>query len=285
MKDLSQTAVEYYLASALHSMVVKALEDADSAVRTAALESLKYMCAESQTWKLLVDVPPESINTLVSSFVPPSTAVGPTGETAGFLKKVVHLLYDEDPYVQRSSIALLTSWTTSTHTQKALLFLIWNPISGLVEGINHALHRSDWDAQVQSIQLLRSICLTLGMLSFLAIKGHALVLDMIKNCEERVSQKEACSTLLTLQKLMHNQSANGSLLSLLSPPLSPFQGKIGHLEYFNSELETFFSQVDTLELDSMLQGLSDEHLYDEDEEEDLVLRYQDIKTNDDLDCD
>jgi hypothetical protein len=75
-----------------------------------------------------------------------------------------------------------------------------------------------------------------------------------------------------------------SLLSLLSPPLS-FKGQISSLEYFNKELQTFHSQVNALELDSMLQGLSDEHLYDEDEEEDLVLRYQDIKTNDDLDCD
>lgn len=63
-----------------------------------------------------------------------------------------------------------------------LLFLILvrnDLISIFSEGINHALHRSDWDAQVQSIQLLRNIALSLGMLSFFAIKGHSLVLDMV----------------------------------------------------------------------------------------------------------
>jgi hypothetical protein len=81
---------------------------------------------------------------------------------------------------------------------------------------------------------------------------------------------------------MNNQSTN--LLSLLSP-LSPIPLLLPAMEYFHSELQTFYTQVNALELDSMLQGLSDEHLYDEDEEEDLVLRYQDIKADDDLDCD
>ncbi len=76
-----------------------------------------------------------------------------------------------------------------------------------------------------------------------------------------------------------------SLFSLVSPPISPFHGEIGNIEHFKKELQSFYAQITTLELDSMLQGLSDEHLYDEDEEEDLVLRYQDIKTEDYLDCD
>lgn len=286
-EDVSQIAVEYYIASSLYKLVVTALEDADSAVRTAALESLKFLCAEPQTWQLLVEISPESIATLISDFVPPTTAATSKVAEPSFLKKTVHLLYDEDPYVQRASIALISSWTSSVHTRNALLFLIWDPSSGLLEGINHALHRSDWDAQVQSIQLLRSICLTLGMLSFLAIAGHSLVLDMIKNCEERISQKEACSTLIALRALMVD------LPSLLAPPLlssphhpSPLTpSKIGNMEYFTKELQTFYAQVNALELDSMMQGLSDEHLYDEDEEEDLVLRYQDIKADDDLDCD
>jgi hypothetical protein len=60
------------------------------------------MCAEIHTWNLLVDIIPESINALVSNFVPSSTTAtdGKVAEPS-FLKSVVHLLYDEDPYVQR----------------------------------------------------------------------------------------------------------------------------------------------------------------------------------------
>lgn len=40
-KDKSQSAVQYYYKSGFHEIVVSALSDPDSAVRAAALESLK----------------------------------------------------------------------------------------------------------------------------------------------------------------------------------------------------------------------------------------------------
>ncbi len=49
-----------------------------------------------------------------------------------------------------------------------------------------------------------------------------------------------------------------------------------------NELESFYTSL--LSLNLVEQSLSDEHLYDEDEEEDLVLRYQNVH-DDEMDCD
>ena len=95
-----------------------------------------------------------------------------------------------------------------------------------------------------------------------------------------MSQKEACGTLITLRELMNQSTSLPSLLAHpLSPPPSPLQpSQIGNLDHFINELQTFYKQVNGLELDDKMQGLSDSHLYDEDEEEDLILRYQHIRT-------
>lgn len=47
----------------------------------------------------------------------------------------------------------------------------------------------------------------------------------------------------------------------------------------------FFKLFFINKVDKMLEGLSDKHLYDEDEEEDIALRYQHISTDDHMDCD
>lgn len=99
----------------------------------------------------------------------------------------------------------------------------------------------------------------------------------MKNCEERVSQKAACAALLDIREDF--DKVKGEPSQLLSPPLGDEV-----MAFFREELRAFYAHIQELDLATTLQNLSDEHLYDEDEEEDLVLRYQDIHA-DDMDCD
>lgn len=99
-----------------------------------------------------------------------------------------------------------------------------------------------------------------------------------------MSQKEAYVTLRDLRGFIDQHNSDPSLLLSISLPLSS-PPSVGNINSFQTYLKELILQIRSLEVDKMLQGLSDEHLYDEDEEEDLVLKYQDITSHDDLDCD
>jgi len=254
--DKSGVSEQFGVSQRFPKLVVAALQDAESSVVVSALETLRHISSSSQAWLSIAKIPEtwSGFNTERELLDSDSTE---------FSFVVVNLLTHEDSFVTRAAVSLLRTWLIHSHTKSTIMALIWNQAYRFRKTLPLVLHGSDWETQVSTIRFLQEVGFSMGVLPFLALDGHDLLLEMTKDYEERLIRKNAVEVLQLLSKVITKTRKD-------EIP-NNFWDKLEHFQHI-------------LESQHLASSVEDD-LYSTDEEEDLVLIYQNSARNDeDMDC-